>query len=135
MARPRVLIADDHPALLERVAALLEPEYDVVAAVTDGRAAVEAAIALRPDVVILDISMPILCGLEAAARIAKSRCAQRIVMLTMLEDPDFLAAAREAGAHGYVVKRTLIAELLPAIKLVLDGRCAFPVRFATRAAR
>ena len=126
MARPRVLIADDHSSVLERAFELLSSEYDVVAAVSDGLSAVDAAAMLQPDVVVLDISMPILHGLEAAARIIKSGCKARIVFLTVHEDSDFVDAARTAGAHGYVLKRAIASNLLPTIRAVLGGCCAFP---------
>jgi DNA-binding NarL/FixJ family response regulator len=128
MKRPRILIADDHPHVLECISVLLASEYDVVAAVSDGQAAVNAAVVLRPDVVILDISMPVLSGLQAAARLVDGACQASIVFLTVHEDPAFLEAARNVGARGYVLKRTIAADLLPAIRLVLEGRPAFPVR-------
>jgi DNA-binding NarL/FixJ family response regulator len=133
MTRFRVLIADDHPSLLKRVVEILEAEYDIVAAVTDGLAAVDAATVLQPDVVVLDISMPILSGLEAAARLAEGGSASRIVFLTVHEDPEFVEAARSVGALGYVLKRTITADLLPAIRLVLDGQPAFPRASSLRA--
>jgi len=127
MARPRVLIADDHPGVLERVSELLQRDYDIVAVVSDGLAAVDAALVLRPDIAIFDVSMPTLNGFQAAARIADGGCTPRVVFLTVHEDPGFVEAARRAGARGYVAKRTMIAELLPAIRLVLDGQEAFRV--------
>lgn len=127
MARIKVLIADDHASLLARTAEILEAEYDVVAAVSNGLAAVDAAIVLRPDVVILDISMPIMSGLEAAAQLAHGGSTSRIILLTVHEDPEFIQAARNAGAHGYVVKRTMTANLLQAVRGVLRGHTAFPI--------
>src|SRR5262245_60611719 len=126
MPRPRVLIADDHPSVLEHVTQVLVGECDVVAAVSDGLAAFDAAVVLRPDVVILDISMPVLSGLETAARLADGGWAPRVVFLTVHEDPEFLEAARNVGAHGYVLKRTMTTALLPAIRRVLTGKSAFP---------
>jgi DNA-binding NarL/FixJ family response regulator len=126
MARSRVLIADDHPIVLERVSAMLESEFEIVAAVSDGLAAVDAALVLQPDLAILDISMPILSGFEAAARIADGGRAPRILFLTVHEDPEFVEAARSVGAHGYVVKRTIAAELLTAVRRILNGEPAFP---------
>jgi DNA-binding NarL/FixJ family response regulator len=126
MPRARVLIADDHPSILVRVSEVLSPEFDVVATVVDGLAAVDASVVLQPDVVILDMSMPILSGLEAAGRIADSPRAPRIVFLTVHEDPQFIDAARRAGGHGYVLKRTIAARLVPAIRSVLAGQPAFP---------
>jgi DNA-binding NarL/FixJ family response regulator len=127
MARTRVLIADDHPSVRQHVSEMLQADYEIVGAVSDGLAAVDAAVVLRPDVVVLDISMPILNGLEAAARLCEGGSPPRIVFLTVHQDADFLDAARSVGAHGYVVKRTMNADLLPAIKLVLAGGTAFPL--------
>ena len=127
MARTRVLIADDHPHVRSHVSEMLQADYEVVGAVSDGLAAVDAAEVLRPDIVVLDISMPILNGLEAAARLVEGGSPPRIVFLTVHHDADFLDAARSVGAQGYVVKRTMNADLLPAIKLVLAGQTAFPV--------
>ncbi len=98
----------------------------MVAAVSDGCAAVDAAAVLQPDVVVLDISMPVLDGLEAAVQIVEAGCTARIVFLTVHEDCDFIEAARNAGAHGYVVKRAITSELLATIRAVLGGRFAFP---------
>jgi len=126
MPRYRVLIADDHPAILECVSEILSHDYEVVAAVGDGRAAIDAAAALLPDVVVLDISMPVLNGFEAAARLSNCARAPRIVFLTMHEDPAFVEAARNVGACGYVVKRTVAAQLVPAIRLALNGQSVFP---------
>ena len=127
MVRFKVLIADDHPSLLERIAEILQADYDIVAAVSNGLAAVDAASVLQPDVVILDISMPILSGLDAAAQLSDSGCASRIILVSVHEDPEFVEAARNAGAHGYVVKRMMTADLLPAVRGVLRGQTAFPV--------
>jgi DNA-binding NarL/FixJ family response regulator len=126
MARRRVLIADDHPGVLEAVARLLAADYDVVAAVSDGAAAVEAADRLKPDVVVLDISMPNLTGLQAAARISAADSPPRIVFLTVHEDPAFVQAARSAGGSGYVLKSAIAAALLPTIGTVLGGQTVFP---------
>jgi DNA-binding NarL/FixJ family response regulator len=127
MPRFRVLLADDHPAILARVSDLLSSEFDVVAAVGNGQAAVDAATLLQPDLVILDVSMPVLNGLDAAARIADGSSRPHIMFLTVHEDAEFLDAARSVGAQGYVVKRTLAGDLLPAIRLVLSGQSAYPL--------
>jgi DNA-binding NarL/FixJ family response regulator len=126
MPGSRVLIADDHPSVLARVSELVVSEFDVVAAVTNGQAALDAAAALQPDVLILDISMPILSGLEAAARLVGRGNAPPIVFLTVHEDAEFVDAARSVGARGYVLKRSITTDLLPAIRRVLDGESAFP---------
>jgi DNA-binding NarL/FixJ family response regulator len=124
--RRRILIADDQPKLLERVSELIATEHDVVGAVGDGDAAVAAAESLHPDLVILDISMPGMNGFEAARRISAHDPAPRIMFLSVHEEADFLEAARQAGAVGYVLKRSIAGDLLPAIRLVLDGHAVFP---------
>ena len=126
MPRYRVLIADDHAAILERVSEILSHDYEVVAAVGDGRAAIDAAAALLPDVVVLDISMPVLNGFEAAARLSSYARAPRIVFLTMHDDPAYVEAARNVGACGYVLKQTVAAQLVPAIRLALEGQSMSP---------
>ena len=124
--RRRILIADDQPKLLERISELIATEHDVVGSVGDGDAAVAAVRSLQPDLVILDISMPGLNGFEAARRIAFDARPPRIMFLTVHEEADFLEAARRTGAVGYVLKRMIAADLLPAIRLVLDGHAVFP---------
>jgi DNA-binding NarL/FixJ family response regulator len=127
MTKRRVVIADDHPTILQRVVEMLSAEYEIVAAVGDGLAAVDAACALQPDLIVLDISMPGMTGLEAAARIAAFAPPPPILFLTVHEDPVFFEAARQVGACGYVLKRALAADLLPATRRVLDGQSVFPV--------
>jgi DNA-binding NarL/FixJ family response regulator len=122
VGRARVLIADDHRPMLDRIAALLADEFFVVGAVRDGDELVEAAADLRPDVIVLDISMPRVNGLEAAARITARGTPPPIVCLTAHEEPDFMRAAWDAGALAYVTKIRLAADLLPAIRAALDGR-------------
>jgi len=126
MSRPRVVLADDHPPMLERAVDLVAEEFDVVSAVSDGQAAFDAAVVLQPDVVVFDISMPVMSGLDAAARLADSAHPPRIVFLTVHDDPAFIAAARDVGALAYVVKRNIATDLVPAIRLVLQGRTQFP---------
>jgi DNA-binding NarL/FixJ family response regulator len=115
-------VADDHAAVIDRVVRELEPEFQIVGSVADGRAAVEAVAKLAPDLVVLDISMPVLSGLEAARAIAAAGSKTRIVFLTVHADPDFANAALAAGAHGYVVKSRLTKELRPAVREALAGR-------------
>ena len=122
MKRTRVLLADDHEAMLDRVKRLLEDQFQVVGTVRDGQAALEAVAELRPDVLILDISMPVLGGLQAALRLKQKKSKVRIVFLTVHEDPDFAREALAMGALGYVVKPCLATDLLVAIKEVLAGR-------------
>jgi DNA-binding NarL/FixJ family response regulator len=110
----------------------LEPEFEVVGAVGDGDALLEAASRMKPDVCVIDISMPIMSGIEAANEIRASGSIVKIVFLTVHEDPDFLQAALETGALGYVVKSRVVTDLSPAINAALAGRlfispcCAFP---------
>ncbi len=122
MNRTRVLLADDHEAMLDRVKRLLEKELQVVGIVRDGQAALEAVAELRPDVLILDISMPVLSGLQAALRLKQKKNKVRIVFLTVHENPCFARAALATGALGFVVKPRLATDLLVAIKEVLAGR-------------
>jgi len=126
MTRPRVLLADDHGPMLARVIELVSAEFDVVGAVSDGQAAVDAAAVLQPDLVVFDISMPVMSGLAAAAHLAESARPPRIVFLTVHEDPAFVDAARRVGAMGYVIKRRIGTDLVPAIRLALEGLMQFP---------
>ena len=120
MDRPRVLLADDHAPVLQMVHDLLEPQCDVVGMVEDGKAVVAAAQRLRPDVIVLDISMPVMSGIEAARRLAKTGA--RIVFLTLHFDPELVEVAFDAGALAYVVKERAAEDLLPAIHEALEGR-------------
>ena len=118
---PRVLLADDHEALLARAQALLSQEYDVVSAVPDGLAAVAAAVRLQPDVVVLDISMPGLSGIDVARRIRAAGCEARVVFLTVHDDPDFIREGLSTGAMAYVVKTRLASDLMLAVQEALEG--------------
>src|SRR5215217_3964386 len=122
MSRPRVLLADDHALILGAFEKLLAAEYDIVGQVADGRALVAAAETLRPDVIVLDISMPVLNGLEAGRQIKLKSRGVKLVFLTMIEDPDLAAEAFRAGASGYLLKRSAVSELGTAIREVLQGR-------------
>ncbi len=122
MDRIRVLLADDHKAMLERVAGLLRSECDVVGTVTDGQKVLEAARALKPDVLVLDISMPVMNGIETAHHLKKAGHKARIVFLTVHDDPDFAREALEAGALGYVIKPRIASDLVTAIKEAYAGR-------------
>jgi DNA-binding NarL/FixJ family response regulator len=122
MRSPRVLLADDHELLLGALAKLLAEECEVVGQVSDGRALVAAAQALRPDVIVLDISMPLLNGLDAARQIKQSMRDVKLVFLTMDEDPDVAAEAFRAGASGYLLKRSAPSELTVAVREVAMGR-------------
>lgn len=122
MPKPRVLLADDHGLLLEAFTRLLEPEVAVVGRATDGRALVRAALELRPDIVVADISMPELNGLEAARQIREALPAVRLIFLTVHDDPGLAAEAFRAGASGFVLKSSAPSELLQAIRQATAGR-------------
>jgi len=120
MSRPRILVADDHPDLRRRVVALLEGEFDIVATAANGKEAIERAAACEPHLAVLDISMPVLNGFDAAAEMARLPEPPQIVFLSVHEDPAYFEAARAAGGGAYVVKRFLASELLPAVRRLLD---------------
>jgi DNA-binding NarL/FixJ family response regulator len=122
MPKPRVIIADDHTLLVEAFEKLLAPECDVIAKVPDGRALLTAARELHPDVVVLDIAMPLLNGLDAARQIKQTDSSIRLVFVTMNEDPDLAAEAFRAGASAYLLKRSAGAELLTAIREAMKRR-------------
>ena len=121
MGRPRVLLADDHTLLLGAFEKLLSPECDIVGQVSDGRALVAAAETLKPDIIVLDISMPLLNGLEAGRQIKQRARDVRLVFLTMNEDTDLAAEAFRSGASAYLLKRSATSELLTAIHEVMRG--------------
>lgn len=120
-ARPRVLIADDHPLMLGGLSKLLEPDFEVVAAVKDGRELLEAAERLRPDLVITDISMPLVDGLKATRRLQKTVPGARVLVLSIHDDPSWVRAAFEAGARGYLTKISAPEEIGTAVREVLKG--------------
>jgi len=122
MRRPTVLLADDHPIVVEGLRSILEQEFDLVGTVKDGRALLAAAEDLKPDVILADISMPLLNGLEAVQQLKRDGPAVKVVFLTMHTDADMAMAAFEAGASGYVVKESAGEELVSAIHAVLNGR-------------
>ena len=121
MGRAKILLADDHSDLLKTVERHLEPEFEVVGKVLDGQQLLEEAMRLKPDVIVSDISMPLLNGIEAADQLKESGCQSRIVFLTVHSDPDFVRACLAAGALGYVVKSRMMMELVPAIREALAG--------------
>jgi DNA-binding NarL/FixJ family response regulator len=122
MGLPRVLLADDHALLLGAYEKLLANECEIVGQVQDGRALVAAAEQLKPDLIVLDIAMPSLNGLEAGRQIKQKQKDIKLVFLTMNEDPDLAAAAFRSGASGYLIKRSAASELLTAIREVMRGR-------------
>ena len=122
MRRPRVLLADDHKIVAEGLRSILEPEFEIVGTVEDGRALVEAAQKLNPDVIVVDISMPLLNGIEAARQLKKGSSQAKVVFLTMHPDVTYATRALEAGASGYVLKHAAPSELITAIREALKGR-------------
>jgi DNA-binding NarL/FixJ family response regulator len=122
MAKPRVILADDHTLILEAFEKLLAAECDVVAKVTDGRALIEAVKEHRPDIVVLDLGMPLLNGLDAARQIKQNDRSVRLVFVTMNEDPDIAAEAFRAGGSAYLLKRSAGSELLTAIREAMRHR-------------
>ena len=122
MTRPRILMADDHAIVLAGLRKLVESEGEVVGMVEDGRALVEAAQQLRPDIVLLDISMPLLNGLDAARQISKLVPESKLIFLTMHATPTYATEAFKAGASGYLIKRSAAVELKQAIQAVMRGQ-------------
>jgi DNA-binding NarL/FixJ family response regulator len=119
--RPRVLVADDHLLLAEACIKLLEPECEVVGTVTDGRALLPVARDLRPDVIVLDIGMPLLNGLDAGRQIKQSMPGVKLIFMTMNEDPDLTREALHIGASGYLLKSSAASELPEAIRAAVRG--------------
>ncbi|MGD8375068.1 MAG: response regulator transcription factor [Acidobacteriota bacterium] len=122
MSRPRVLLADDHKIVLEGLRSLLEPQFDLVGTAKDGRELLEAAVKLDPDVIVVDISMPLLNGIEAIRKLKKDGCRARVIFLTMHADVTYAIRAFEAGASGFVLKHSASTELVEAIREALEGR-------------
>lgn len=126
MIRPRILLADDHKMVAQGLQSLLRDEFDLLATVENGEALVDAAVLSEPDVIIVDISMPILNGFDAVRRLKKKGVQAKIVFLTMHADSALVAEAVRCGASGYVLKHSAGEELLSAIRLVLAGKTFFP---------
>ncbi len=122
MYQIRVLLADDHEAMLDRVATLLATECKVVGTATNGQQALEAAQDLKPDVLVLDISMPVMNGIETTHRLREAGVEARIVFLTVHDDPDYAREALETGALGYVIKQSIASDLMAAINEAHAGR-------------
>lgn len=122
MNRPRVLLADDHRILAEGLRGLLEPEFEVVGVAADGRELVAAAKKHRPDVIVADVTMPSLNGIEAAAQVREAGVAAKVVFLTMHRDVAYARRALEAGAAGFVLKHSAATELVTAVREALRGQ-------------
>lgn len=122
IGRPRVLLADDHLLVAEALRSLLEPDFDLVGVVADGRALVEEAARLRPDVIVADITMPHLNGIDALVSLRQAGHEVPVVFLTMHRDVTFARRALDAGASGFVLKHSAPAELVSALRAALEGR-------------
>jgi len=121
MHRSRILIADDHTLVAELCKKLLENEFEVVGTVSDGRALVQAASELKPDVIVVDIAMPVLNGLDAARKAREIIPAVKLIFLTMNNDPELAAEAFRRGASGYLLKTCASSEMVTAVRKVLRG--------------
>ncbi|HTA59946.1 MAG TPA: response regulator transcription factor [Candidatus Baltobacteraceae bacterium] len=119
--RPRVLLADDHQMLLDALKRVVEPRCEVVGMVSDGRALLTAAAKLQPDIVVLDIAMPQLNGLDAARHLKPALPKLKLIFMTMNEDPDLVGEAFRAGASAFLLKQAAAFELMVAIEKVLKG--------------
>jgi len=122
MGKPRVLLADDHTLVVEAFTKLLEPQFEIVGTAGDGRALLEKAVQLHPDVVLLDLSMPILNGFEAGERLKKLLPRAKLIVLTMTEDAEVAADVLHSWASGFLLKKSASAELVRAIQDVLRGK-------------
>jgi DNA-binding NarL/FixJ family response regulator len=118
----RLLVADDHEAMRKKVVGTLNVEYTVVDAVSDGEEMLNAESRIGPDVIVLDISMPVMNGIEAATRLRQRESKAKIVFLTIHDDPEYLDAAVSAGAHGYVIKSRMASDLCVAVREAIAGR-------------
>jgi DNA-binding NarL/FixJ family response regulator len=115
------VLADDHPELLAEISRRLTPEFDVICSVSEGVALVQCAAALKPDVVISDINMPGLTGIEASRQILQQGSSKSVILLTVHDEPELVRSALKAGIRGYVLKVDAGIELVSAVKMVLIG--------------
>jgi DNA-binding NarL/FixJ family response regulator len=122
LIRARLLLAEDHIGMRDRVVQMLERSFDIVGVVADGSAFLEAASRMKPDVCVIDISLPGLSGIEAAIQLRELGSTARLVFLTMHDDPDYLRAALAAGAAAYVVKSRMASDLCFAVREAIAGR-------------
>jgi DNA-binding NarL/FixJ family response regulator len=122
MQPTRILLVDDHPAMLKQLASMFPEEFHVVAALGDGRRVAEAILEHRPDVIVLDITLPGLSGIQVASHLRRIGIAPKIIFLTVHNDPDYARAAFDAGGLAYVVKMRLASDLMPALRAVSAGQ-------------
>lgn len=121
MNKVRILLADDHPQFLEMVERLLGPTFEIVGMVGDGHALFEAGLNLKPDVIVTDISMPVMNGIEAVDELRKANCTSKVIFLTVHSDPDFVRECLAIGALGYIFKPRVAIDLVAAIREALVG--------------
>ncbi len=121
MKKPRVLLADDHDGVLDSLRDIVEPEFDVIGTVSDGEALLTAAKRLKPDVMVVDVSMPVMGGIEAARQLADLHPEGKIVFLSIHESPAIVREALSTGAAGYVLKTSADEDLIEAIREALQG--------------
>jgi len=120
--RPRVVVVDDHPAVLRQVLQLISSEFEVVDVLDDGRPLPALVTSLEPDLIVLDITLPGLSGIEVASLLRKTGALAKIVFLTVHADPDYAREAFDVGATGYVVKPRLASDLIPALRAAMSGQ-------------
>lgn len=132
MVRPRIVLADDHTLVAEGFRKLLEPEFEIAAVVSDGRSLLNAAVEIKPEVVILDLGLPVLSGMDAGQELKRLLPLTKIVVVTVNEDPDVARVALRQWASAYLVKKSAVSELTKAIHRVLKGRSYVTPRFAQR---
>lgn len=121
MIRPRVFLADDHPDFLKQETALLQPHFELVGTATDGASVVSEVLRLKPDVIVVDITMPIMTGIDAVHELVRSGSTAKFVFLTIHSSEEYVDACLEKSARGFITKSRMKAHLIPAIYAVLDG--------------
>jgi len=132
--RPRILLADDFPQILEEAEKVIGNNYEIVGFARDGGEALRLCLTLNPDILLLDFSMPVLCGLEVAAHLRRSRCRAKIIVVTVQEDRDYVETAFAVGVSAYVLKGRIGTDLLSAIDAALQGS-TFVSPFVAHASR
>jgi DNA-binding NarL/FixJ family response regulator len=121
LTKVRILLADDHPGFTDMAERLLEPEFEIVGKVADGQSLFDAAMRLEPEIIVTDISMPVLTGIDAAEQLKKAGCKSRIIFLTVHLGADFVSRCISTGALGFVVKSRIATELVSAVREALAG--------------